>query len=349
MIKLTAFLIFAFSGFYVFKTINDTSIQENSLFEKEVILEDGEVFELDTDDLYTSREFGNIIQSIFGITRSELPETPVVLRSFEKNEYDFEIFKAYTFAHLEPHVVKTKHFTFWGPIHFYFYNKNEIIQTVNPAPFTEENFATFYQKLFDEQQLTFFHSMLQSKIGRTALFTYGIQALEITIDRIPQSLKVDMIQQIKKLKSFITSFEKYRITYQKFEKDNTILDKLASWEAFAYRRIIHDKIPAAELLEFLNNLNTVILNSTATYGKLYKVSINAGELIISDTTNNDIVLSSSYSNRRIVFQGDRDFFVRMFNENGKHFYKLERKIGYNEYKFLGLFSSKLETIRSAED
>lgn len=332
-------------------SFNSPSIKiepDGGLISKNVVLTDGDLYEL---EIYNSWDNSNISKSPYGFERTDLPSTPITIRSYEKSRYDFEVLKAYSFSHLSANYLKNRSFKFNGPVKWYYYNQDDIINSMSPSPFNKESFRNYYNKLWetDGEQINFFHLLMKSKISRNAIYKYCTDAFNSLQYYLPSSLKEDLKNQIFSLKVFLKNFPSRKSELLRYEKDNTILDKISSWEAFAYRRITHDEIPISEITEFLASIEKLIDVDNSKHFKLFQVQINNGDLILSDTTNKSIVISSNNCTKRIVLPYDEGIQVKMFSEDDKNYYQFERRIGYKKFQFLGLYSSYLETIRPPEE
>lgn len=351
----------------LFMSFNSPSIKiepDGGLISKNVILTDGGLLNLYDVGIYSldwhwkyGEEESIISKSPYGFERTDLPSTPLIIRSYEKTPYDFEVLKAYSFSHLSADYFKRRFFTFENPRFWYHNHQSDIINSMSPAPFTKETFKNYYDllKYGGAEQINFFHLLMQSKISRNAIYKYFTDAFNSLQYNLPSSLKEDLKNQIFSLKVFLKNFPSRKSELLRYEKDNTILDKISSWEAFAYRRITHDKIPISEITEFLASIEKLIDVENSKHLKLFQIQINNGDIILSDTTNRSVVISSNNCTKRIVLPYYENIQVKMFSEADKNYYQFERKTAINletsrhETQFLGLYSSYLETIRPPDE
>lgn len=330
--------------FMGFNLSNIVKIPKGALIHEKTFLSDGEEYRLDAVKIWENGQ--HVSKSLFGIDRTDLPNTPVVIRSFEDSPYDFELLKAYSFYHLSPCYFTSDYQTiFVGPNWFSYYKKHELINDLSPIV-NEEKFK-YYLSRFN---LEFFHTLMQSKIGRTALSKYFIDAFNSIQYNLPVSLKQDLKNEIASLKDFVKMFPSRKSELMRIEHNSCLMCELSMWEGFIYRRIINDGVPIAEIAAFLDEIERSIEIGNSNHLKLIQVDINNGDLIISDTTDNGIVLSTNNTTKRIILPralADSPIQIKMYSENDKNYYQFQGG-DYSFSKFLGLYSSEMETIRPPE-
>lgn len=329
--------------FMGFNLSNIIKIPKGALIYEKTFLSDGEEYRLDAQKIWTDGQ--HVSNSLFGIKRTDLPNTPVVIRSFENSPYDFEFLQAYSIYHLSPFVIKSDYlYTFDEPYGFIHFNKDELINNLSPVVNKEE--FKYYLSRFN---LEFFHTLMQSKIGRTALSKYCIDAFNSLQYNLPVSLKQDLKNEVASLKDFVKMFPSRKSELMRIEKNSCLMCEVSNWEGFIYRRIINDGVPIAEIAAFLDEIEKSIDIGNSNHLKLIQVDINNGDFIISDTTNNGIVLSTNNTTKRIVIPRALDSFIqiKMYRENDKNYYQFQGEY-HSSTKFLGLYSSEMETIRPPE-
>ena len=303
---------------------------------------DGLSYSLDVAALKTESAFQ---YSTFGFSGKELPATPVIIRSFEKKSWDFEILKDYIFDHVSEPTVLKYNILFNGPSHYYYDKKDDIIRNITPAPFTQQTFDNFYNG--QTPQLDFFHTSVQNKTMRGALIDYFFTCYDQLSSSLPESLKKEIIANCNDMLVFLKNYQTNRPKYLEYARNNTMLEKTSTLNAFLYRRIETDKISSLDLITYINNFKdkvTASLNNS-TWSFYSKFAINGGDLYLTDSQNKKIKVSTKNSQKTIELDYC-DLEIKCMVDNTGTYYQFANRIsGGDQTEFIGLYDSNLNLIR----
>ncbi len=302
---------------------------------------DGLSYYLDDAALKTGSAFQ---YSTFGFRGNELPATPVIIRSFEKKSWDFEILKDYMFDHIAEPTILKYNILFNGPSHYYFDKKDDIIRNINPAPFTQQTFGSFYNG--QTPQLDFFHTSMQDKTIRGALIDYFFTCYDQFSTSLPESIKNEIIANCNGMLVFLKNYQTNRPKYLEYARNNTMLEKTSTLNAFLYRRIETDKISSLDLITYVNKfkakVNASLNNSTWSFYS--KFVINGGDLYLTDAQNKKIKVSTKNSLKTIELEYC-NVEIKCMVDNTGTYYQFGKIIGWNQTEFIGLYDSNLNLIR----
>lgn len=294
-------------------SLNTKSIpvtNEPALITKSIVLTDQETYTLNIakNDLLGGTDCCvHEDTNVLGYSASMLPETPLIIKSFESNITPFKILKDMAFDNLSnPRSFEHENsFGFFGSTNkFLIYRKHEtnlrdfpnyrinynggiISNTKTDKIINAWSYGSDYLK-------PFFHRLMQSKAARKEIYQYIFDSYDKFSIHYPTETKKQMLERLKDVQTFVSSYKESRSHYLKLLEKGE-LEKIGGYNQFVYRRIENDNVPVPEILDFIANLKSIITSDiTSSQGrKFIKININNNELVIEDDLESWIVSSKN--------------------------------------------------------
>lgn len=288
----------------------------------------------------------------------ELEEFPVVIRSFEKNQYDSKMLRdflpkcgminngGYEVSNCGSEISSIEISPIiQGVAKFNYYERDRLKSEFGYI-------KDFNNKNNLRPQLDFFHRLMSSEMARGLLYDYLFNIFKEQQKNLPNQFKLRLIQQLNQVERFLRNIQSLDLDELKDSEEFWEKYGEGNLDAFFFRRMVTDKIPNEELLNQVIRFRKEINAKEIT--NIYKLTIN-NELILKDKDGCGVSVESIISKKEIVipnldgFLGPQNLRVRKMSENGINYYQFEIQIKQTEQKFMGLYDSELNLIRGIDD
>lgn len=239
--------------------------------------------------------------NVLGFEVDVLPQTPLIIKSYETKITPFFMLKNYAFdAFSEPCAFSLNRHSFASTNKLLVYrakgsNQNEIDfpdYKISYNGGSKHNLQT--TNIIDawdygsDHLLPFFHTLLKSSSARKEIFNYVITSFNKISNYYPSSVKKNIIKILADLEHFTANYGANRNTYvDLLNKNKDLVKEIGFYRSFVFRRIENDKIPLSEIKKYINELKkTINMDIADSPLKSYlKININNSDIILIDAEN----------------------------------------------------------------
>lgn len=202
--------------------------------------------------------------------------------------------------------------------------------------------------------IDFFKRIINTKAGREVLFQILEQYYQSISNELPVSSKKRLVNRCEELINFLrTKINNYPIHFNKSRNDYEFVNEKHSYEleymeGFILRRNKVDKVPVAEITEYLTKFKNLISSSIeiSKFRNYFNIRINNKIVIrdLDDYHNEIYSLSSKKSIKLNVV--DNSYRIKLLTDKGKEYYKLEKNVRHltNVYDLVALYDKDLNKI-----